>query len=516
MSVSVSPHTPVGSNPSWVDGYVPPASEWNNLWASKLDVTDSTLVGGPFLSLAGGSMTGLLLLSADATAPLGAVTKQYVDSLTFATGPFMPLSGGTFSGPVAFTDVVTLAANPSAALQAATKQYVDSSTSVANSAMATAQAAVRRTGDTMTGSLVLAADPTAALGAATKQYADKFLPLTGGTVNGRLATTAIGDLVSGRNLYATTNFYVNAYNNWEWDMFVDGSGNHIQQYRAGWYDKWDASTGMRTWFCNNVAGMSLDVNGNLSVANFCTVHNGLNVAAGGLSVTAGGLSVTAGGLTVSAGGLNVAAGGATVTGNISASGGISAGGTVSAAIVAASNNVAAANMVTVSNGNAWFGPGSGSVQLVFAGNWYYFFNTGNGDMIWTSPSGYFWWCRPSDWLAFNNLGAVGGHGAYQNLSDVRGKERIADSTKGLAEIMRLRPVDFQRRRREGDSRPPVTETGFVAQELQQIIPEAVTAMGVELPDGTGGIDSGEPTLGVSLDPIVAALVRAVQTLAARA
>lgn len=58
---------------------------------SKLSVIPQTLsqekqtqaqtnIGGPFLPLSGGTLTGALLLNADPSQPLGAATKQYVDA----------------------------------------------------------------------------------------------------------------------------------------------------------------------------------------------------------------------------------------------------------------------------------------------------------------------------------------------------------------------------------------------------------------------------------------------------
>ena len=38
----------MGSNPNWITGYVPPASEWNSLWGGKMDTTVfQTLAAGP-------------------------------------------------------------------------------------------------------------------------------------------------------------------------------------------------------------------------------------------------------------------------------------------------------------------------------------------------------------------------------------------------------------------------------------------------------------------------------------
>jgi hypothetical protein len=101
---------------------------------------------------------------------------QYIDptsmaagmasSLTFLRGDnvWAAVSGVNVAGDT-MTGPLVLSANPSAALGAATKQYVDTSVS----------ASVNKSGDTMTGLLVLSANPSAALGAATKQYVDTLV-----------------------------------------------------------------------------------------------------------------------------------------------------------------------------------------------------------------------------------------------------------------------------------------------------------------------------------------------------
>lgn len=112
------------------------------------------------LALAGGTMTGLLVLSGDPSAALGAATKQYVDAinstLTTSISGKLATTGGTLTG------FLTLSADPTSSLHAATKQYVDAADALK----------VIKAGDTMTGFLTLNADPTSALHAATKQYVD--------------------------------------------------------------------------------------------------------------------------------------------------------------------------------------------------------------------------------------------------------------------------------------------------------------------------------------------------------
>ena len=112
------------------------------------------------VAFSGGTMTGLLVLSGNPSAALGAATKQYVDaintSLSTSISGKLSTAGGTLTGSL------TLASDPSSALQAASKQYVDTAAALK----------VNKAGDTMTGALVLAADPSAALEAATKQYVD--------------------------------------------------------------------------------------------------------------------------------------------------------------------------------------------------------------------------------------------------------------------------------------------------------------------------------------------------------
>lgn len=198
------------------------------------------------LSLSGGTMTGLLILSADPTAALGAATKQYVDAHVGTTGADATTSskgvvqlagdlGGTAASPTTPTalkkasnlsDLANIAtartnlglgtaalSNTSAfdaagaattaqgaaiavSLQRASNlsDLASASTARTNLGLGTAatsaaSAFVATAGSTMTGLLILSADPTTNLGAATKQYVDAAAT---GTITGLAAVATSG------------------------------------------------------------------------------------------------------------------------------------------------------------------------------------------------------------------------------------------------------------------------------------------------------------------------------------
>ena len=87
------------------------------------------------------------------------------------------------------------------------------------------------------------------------------------------------------------------------------------------------------------------------------------------------------------------------------------------------------------------------------------------------------------------------NGSWVNGSDARLKENVKTLEKGLSEVLSLHPVSYNRIGAEQ------TEIGFIAQEVQPIIPEVVH-------------DTGE-YLGISYGNITAVLVKAVQELSAK-
>lgn len=75
--------------------------------------------------------------------------------------------------------------------------------------------------------------------------------------------------------------------------------------------------------------------------------------------------------------------------------------------------------------------------------------------------------------------AVSGNGAYINHSDKRLKKNIKTAKAGLAEILKLNAVTFERK---GDANRG-TEGGFLADEVEKVLPHAVYTHG----DGIKGI-----------------------------
>jgi hypothetical protein len=118
---------------------------------ANFSTTIATTMSGK-LALAGGTMTGALILSGDPTALMGAATKNYVDNAAGAVTSKIDKAGDTMTG------LLILSADPVANLGAATKQYTDTK--------------VAKSGDTMTGALTLSGVPTLTNHAATKGYVD--------------------------------------------------------------------------------------------------------------------------------------------------------------------------------------------------------------------------------------------------------------------------------------------------------------------------------------------------------
>jgi len=144
------------------------------------------------------------------------------------------------------------------------------------------------------------------------------------------------------------------------------------------------------------------------------------------------------------------------------------------------------------------GAGEGNIYLQGAGsggNGYIEFRT-NGSLRMTISSG-------------GNIGAPSGTNIY-NASDARLKQNITTITNGLDKVMGLNPVKFNWINNFVESEEGKDMLGFVAQEVQTIIPEAVENF------SGNSITVGETTienpLRVNEKFIIPVLVKAIQEL----
>ena len=158
-----------------------------------------------------------------------------------------------------------------------------------------------------------------------------------------------------------------------------------------------------------------------------------------------------------------------------------------------------------------FRGGLGIIQQ-FAPDWYWEWDGNSGNLQWVAGAGrVFWVDRATDWVAYNNMGPVGGHG-WMELSDTRTKTNVTLMEDiGLKELMHINPIRFNRVRPDATVKE-TKDIGFSAQEVKDFIPDAVVNFGAKLSDGTGGQESDEPTLGIMTTTLLAALVNAVKEL----
>jgi hypothetical protein len=85
-----------------------------------------------------------------------------------------------------------------------------------------------------------------------------------------------------------------------------------------------------------------------------------------------------------------------------------------------------------------------------------------------------------------------GGGSWENYSDKRIKKNIKDYTKGLAEILQIRPVSYQYNKKspfENKSGQPMV--GVIAQEIQEVLPSTVKETKTEHFEDLLSYDSSE-------------------------
>jgi hypothetical protein len=119
-------------------------------------------------------------------------------------------------------------------------------------------------------------------------------------------------------------------------------------------------------------------------------------------------------------------------------------------------------------------------------------------------------------ISFNGaiVTTAGGTNIY-NPSDIRLKRNIIPISYGLNEILALNPSKFNWKEKFAPSEEDKDMLGFIAQEVQTIIPEAVESFGQDVHVNTDNIEyTVENPLRVNEKFIIPVLVKAIQELKA--
>jgi hypothetical protein len=141
----------------------------------------------------------------------------------------------------------------------------------------------------------------------------------------------------------------------------------------------------------------------------------------------------------------------------------------------------------------------------------------------TSDGIFYSYTNTSSSTAFNHFNAISGSSGtvfrvngegtifavnttVQSVSDVRMKENVRNSTEGLDVINALRPVRFDYKPEFGGGKKD--QLGFIAQEIEQVFPDAVDTWGES-------DDPNDPYRSVGPGALIPVLVKALQEASAK-
>lgn len=514
MTSQIDPTVPIFGTPTT-------ESVRNNFQIAHDEITalQAALAAAPFLSLAGGTMTGPLILANDPDSPMMAMTKGYADA-NYGSGG----TGGAGGIPDAPFDGSMYGRN--------------------NGAW---QHALALAGGALTGPLLLAADPTAPLHPVTLEYFNAHAlqntgnqELTAGCFSAGLAIPAAasaGQLfasvgsaaavlrlnsyvtAAGSNYLAngTASYLINTPNGMVINTAPGGAAGAVITWgQAVHFDQnGGVSTGAQTiplttakahisadyFIMTQPNGIGWNIYRNTD-NNFHTIAAGFTgyfqqTAAGDISIfsnpsAAADTAITAWANTwqfLHNGDFRVVGTGAIYTG--------SSGLSLDSGAVFRIYSWSAGCQVQWS-GTSTFAWSNSNQQLVY---W------------WANGATFIIWDANNSWQNNNTKGPCAGVGGYINNSSRTVKNNIKVTAIGLAELARIEPVTFKRKPDPQGQMNPRQEIGFIAEDVGVIFPEAVVPihkykqgkkLGEAVPDGT--------VPGLDIMPILAALVNSVKTL----
>lgn len=488
------------------------------------------------MPLGGGTFTGTVTLYQNATSgSMQPVTMAQLETLLAALDTsggapdlsgFMPKSGGAFTG------AVSLAGDAQQPLGATTLQQVQGliagSGFITSSALA---AYMPRAGGTFTGAIVLAGDGTGSLnpvslqqlntrlnGYATVASLNAFLPLSGGSMGGNLLLNDVDatqplqavPLRQVQGLISNAGFVTGTFLSSQLAAYMPRAGGAF----AGAV----TLAGDATAALNPVTLQQLDaklashdiVFSDTAPASpstgdlwFDTVNNVLKTWNGSAWVAAatptGFLPLTGGVLTGSLA-AQISTGNAYL--NVTNSAPLGAGSGAAYLQAVSANADAFVNLS--GNGNSFINMSPGNSQI-YSGAAYFgiglsgpFTDVNQWRLMYDRATGNLNFFNFNGQAQFSSVftGDFNVRGVLNQGSDARDKHAISNASDGLDVVRRMQPRRFSR-----NHTPERTELGFVAQDLQPVLPDAVS--------------ESEGRLSVALTPLVAALINAVKELAAR-
>jgi hypothetical protein len=304
-------------------------------------------------------------------------------------------------------------------------------------------------------------------------------------------------------------------------FFIDGNGYTTITQRANFGNGFDIYGGT---FYNGYGDGWLYFNGSLRVVNFnsqndvnangslyfggCRLYNNSGYAYFDQTTHANGSYSR--GDTWCAG--NMSAGNMTATNEVHANNNVSMGGDLYMKNYYTITNNNASTGYTVINDNdgtpsifiSWYSPG---VTYYRQTRHYFQGRTGAGD---------FFYHDSGNFVVPTGTGFKYGGGVWADLSDIRTKRNVRDYKSSLAELIRLRPVTYQRNGIDGVPDDGRTFIGLVGNEAREVMPELVGTRVINRKGpGHSKPENNIELLTLDGTGIIYALVNAVKELTAR-